>query len=681
LAGVFAGATAVIVLAQLLCRPRRPGEWACLVEVSGAAREGHFVVKAQEEGRLRRELDGWERCRPHVLRHDLVLLAPQPHRDDQGRLSAVVYGDAQQFLGVDRPVTLEEAFLSAVCYGGPSVASVANALAELFHRVGHLFYGQSFQAPPTYPLALNPARVPVEAFPRWEEGPAREARQLANTALPLGSAASFHDPVDALDFLMAGARAGRPGDCFPALLRGAAHGDLHGQNVLVAVVDDEARWPALFDFGQMALDNLVGWDFVSLETELKVRAYEQIVKVRRGPGGADPGYADLDYARAVKDHEVGLAEATERCQAEGRWPEAGGAERAPADRLRALLLTVRRLAAVHLGRRRGRPEHWLDEYYFLLSCYGVCTGRGEGRSARERLGAFLSAGVASARYLARRPAAAGPAAPPDGDPVAEALGGRSPDFREPLRRAHGWVRERLPEPLRQARRLLEGLKERYPHALQVRYELALALSELGEREGALAELVAAGAAFATLDEDTESLWARLYKEKGDLALARGDVAEAMAQYRRAEEKYWRAYTRRLDRFPGINVGTLRLLRASLARQTGQAALAGELRQASREVAQALLAGRKGWVPRLSDDNIWMAATEAEALVLLGDWAEAERRYREARAQPNHQAFHSMSMGKQVSRLVEAYRLLGEAPQGPLADPAAFFATPGPANGG
>ena len=57
---------------------------------------------------------------------------------------------------------------------------------------------------------------------------------------------------------------------------------------------------------------------------------------------------------------------------------------------------IRRMAAQHLGANHGRPNDWLEEYYFLLACYGVFTGRFENLQPRERIGALLSAGVATA---------------------------------------------------------------------------------------------------------------------------------------------------------------------------------------------------------------------------------------------------------------------------------------------
>ena len=57
------------------------------------------------------------------------------------------------------------------------------------------------------------------------------------------------------------------------MLRGCAHGDLHGRNILVGIVRDQAMWPTVFDYEDMGPCNLIGWDFVKLETELKIRAY------------------------------------------------------------------------------------------------------------------------------------------------------------------------------------------------------------------------------------------------------------------------------------------------------------------------------------------------------------------------------------------------------------------------
>jgi hypothetical protein len=60
------------------------------------------------------------------------------------------------------------------------------------------------------------------------------------------------------------------------------------------------------------------------------------------------------------------------------------------------------LAAVHLGVDRGRPREWLEEYYFLLMCYGVSVVRFGNVQWRELLAAYVSAGVAAARLTYSR---------------------------------------------------------------------------------------------------------------------------------------------------------------------------------------------------------------------------------------------------------------------------------------
>jgi hypothetical protein len=202
----------------------------------------------------------------------------------------------------------------------------------------------------------------------------------------------------------------------PRMRRGCAHGDLHGRNVLVGILRKRAVWPAIFDYEDMSPCNLLAWDFVKMETELKIRAFPELfpsVPLQLDDSYQDEGSGDVSFPgnnlrwfiRSVQAFEIELAVATEECHRRSSWPEVT-APAAGSDprrhRLLALLLALRREAALHLGADRGRPREWLDEYYFLLACYGVSVVRFENLMDRERMGAYLSAGVAMARFLWNR---------------------------------------------------------------------------------------------------------------------------------------------------------------------------------------------------------------------------------------------------------------------------------------
>lgn len=408
---LFPRARAVVVQDQYLGYRRRDDEFILLVEVEGSERPGRHVVKLAAEDRLRAELNAWESCRPYGLRHDLVFMTLDPCHDGDC-LVGLVYADAQQFLGV--PATsLEDAFLNAVRHGTPSPASLADVFAQLYERIGHLLYGTWSVADPAegdFVLDVPHLQRSLAAWTETESEPAR-VRQYVNT-WAVHERNHFRDPVDYLDFVRAwvpwrgdppGGSAGpvqrperqesgpAPAGLVPRMLRGCAHGDLHGRNVLVGVVRGRARWPAVFDYEKMGPSNLLAWDFVKMETELKERAYADLF----------PNERASDFIRAVQAFEVRLAEQTEASYNGARWPEVE--DRAePQERLWALLLALRRQAALHLGVDRGRPRQWLDEYYFALACYGVHVGRFDNLNRPELLGAYVSAGVATARFLWNR---------------------------------------------------------------------------------------------------------------------------------------------------------------------------------------------------------------------------------------------------------------------------------------
>jgi hypothetical protein len=418
LALTFPGAS-VVVKDQVIGYRRKKDLFILLVEAFGKDEEksGPFVVKIGTQDRLEKEIKGWDRTRPPGLKHDLVFLNLRTGESltfDGRTWMSLVYGDAQQFLGVTATVTFEEAALECIRSGFPRMQSVGVVLNELFERIGHLLYNQGFvDNPARENFAFDLPKL-EQGLQCWEtEASCLAARRDVN-ALAASGVEQFLDPVDYLRYLQTyvpwkileqdkvgairppAAAAMTPDppvlrrpkltDLIPRMLRGCAHGDLHGRNILVGIVRDQVMWPTVFDYEGMSPCNLIGWDFVKLETELKIRAY---VELFGGTGAAK-------FIHQVQRFEIELSLLTEECHRNRSWPEIGTPV-TPEERLRAISLLIRRMAAQQLGANHGRPNDWLEEYYFLLACYGVFTGRFENLQPRERIGALISAGVAIGR--------------------------------------------------------------------------------------------------------------------------------------------------------------------------------------------------------------------------------------------------------------------------------------------
>ncbi len=387
---LFPDASIAIVQDVYVSYRVRPGEYILLVELSqAAARDGLYVVKLGDEDRLRREFDGWTACRPDGLRHDLVLTTLEAHRDKADRFIGLVYADADQIIGVDQTLSLEQAMLECIRFGVPTPESIADTLFLLYERLGLLLYRNSYTDDPLNPtLPFSPERLDRKLIENLDHlkpgsGPAFDMRANANTAADTTGLPDAMLPPN----LFAMEVLDHPGDLVPRLRRGYGHGDLHGRNVLVGRIGDRVLWPAVFDYGDMGTDNLIGWDFVKLETEFKVRAYPELFEARV-----------LPYAAEVIRTERDLHIKTEACRSANRWPNAPEDD-TPLGRYRWLMLTIRRHAANHLGLYCGRSREWLAEYYFLLAIYGLNGIRFENLTEVQRLAGYLSAGVAAARYV------------------------------------------------------------------------------------------------------------------------------------------------------------------------------------------------------------------------------------------------------------------------------------------
>jgi hypothetical protein len=417
LAGTFPGQS-VVVKAQVLGYRRKKDMFVLLVEVFGsddAERLGPYVVKIGPVDRIEREIEGWKCCRPPGLRNDLVFLELKAGITitDPPWMS-LVYGDAQQFLGVSLTVPFETAALETVRTGFPRILSVCLVIVELFERIGFLLYSQAFvDDPARTDFAFDLFRLDG-SLDLWSRNPFCQAARRDVNTLAKSGAEQFLDPVDYLSYVrdfvpwMAtgpddqrerkepATKADVPElpdlprptipDLVPRMLRGCAHGDLHGRNILVGLVRQRVLWPTVFDYEDMGPCNLIGWDFVKLETELKIRAYLDVFA----------GTTPAKFIEGIQKFEIALNVQTEQCHLSRNWPAIGDPD-TPEQRLRTILLMIRRMASEQLGESHGRPNDWLEEYYFLLACYGAYTSRFDNLQMRERYGALISAGVATAR--------------------------------------------------------------------------------------------------------------------------------------------------------------------------------------------------------------------------------------------------------------------------------------------
>lgn len=663
----------------------------------GRPLSGQFLVKLGGRRALQQELDAWLQCRPLGLGQDLVFLPvwrdPAQWERAADRPVSLVYGSAQQFLGVASVELLEDAIRWSVRAGVPAMSSVTFVLTQLFERLGQFLYSRCRVDDPDRLVAvegrpgqqLDPAwqltirrlvNDPVESsLSRWRSPELSQQIQTDVDAVVNAGPGLFIDPADYFDYLAARvdaarqARAEQTGEdappqaylhgLVPRTLRGCAHGDLHARNVLVGLVHERALWPVLFDYEDMATDNHLALDFAKLETELKIRLYDDLF---RG--------STVDFIRRVQQFELQLDELTEACHQDGSWPTPveSGSE---LDRLRDVLLTIRRMASLHLGQDQGRPKEWLEEYYFLQAGYALSTIRFPNLSRRKLLAAFVSAGVSAARLSHPRKQLEADYDALGADPNTSALprprAAAESILAQPACSSWArlaWVRRlvRSEDPDRTAEAIdyLTELCGDYPRRLELGHELVLAKLEqanlVPEQADALrqdAERWLQTMSGWALEHNEEMLCriGRIYKQRGDTHLQHRRDAQARELYEQALRQYELAAAVRQGHYPAINVATLRFLVASLA--DGDGPLTARFDE---PLVRALVQQRRAWpADSAVDREVWHLATEAEAQLLLGEWTAAANCYREALESKHCEAHAVESMKKQATRILEAFR--------------------------
>jgi hypothetical protein len=636
-----------------------------------------YIVKVDhrqdDPSPLMNEWLAWLNCRPPGLRTDNLLTGVRGGavHPKTKRLQSLIYNDGHAVLGSGETVSLEQAVLRSCRYGQPSVSSLELGIHRLFNRLNGRFYGQS-----RVPLDSSSSLRKGHALHRrlttslkvWQDslhepphnqltGGITTAQRRQHRREALGMLANqretFIDPCDYLNNLLE-----NPQEC-PRLLHGCSHGDLHGRNVLVSVVDDEVGSFVLFDYEEMRPDNLVGWDFVKLETELKVRVYPKIFSTNFSA-----------FVTSVHKFEEQLAQLTDDFHSQGSVDRKLYQGISPKScRLARLIMAIRTRAKQHLGVLRGRSQEWLEEYYFLLCCYGVYSAKFTGYGKNELLGAYISAGVAAqrthepwhARQMQKRTAelaandelvrlaTRGRPAPTTSEDAWRLLEQWCKE--EPLARfsyrglldfVRVWSRKELTEQLKPyvnaAQWMLERLCDKYPHVAEFEEELTLVLRELHRDEEAESVLQRLQCRYTQLSEESLCRFGAHFKRQAQRAWRPEQID--MPPYVRhdfgvALEYYQRAFALRSDYYPGINVAVLKRLLGDLSGSEDALAKTIEL------------------IPADKHDPIWRAAIRGDADLLRGHHPVAEQHYYAASQHHDCTSHARRAMRQQIELLRRA----------------------------
>lgn len=590
-------------------------------------------------------------------------------------MASLVYEDAQQTLHAAEIVSLERAVLNCCRWGVPSVASVLGVLDQIFAELIDRFYRRS-----------------------WTVAAGDDEQRWWRSRLKPG-----YDAWRQLDSLACGCRrfvqdrlAKFPGDFrdlesfykkdlnfVPSFLRGPAHGDLHGRNILIGLVDGEARWPAVFDYEDMTANNALVWDFVKLEMELKIRALQVVFPVE-GIVLFDPTLSEQEktsspqvrtrsFPEMVAEFEQQLCVRTEKLNNGmfDEWRVTVDAE-TPQARLMALLLGLRRQAKKCLEVETGHGRRWLHEYYFGLAAYGTYCGRFHTYTALDFQAAYTTAGIAAGRFLwavNRIRFSPGEAT----EQARHALNMNAPHERltgpehlghEPrFAFASVFIRSHRREFVEPGIQLLDELRQEFPQVPEIWQEQVLGLLEISRIEtdrdqrlnyqnqayGLLKDFDRQTRGLFSLDVELNCRFGRHWKDCGDFAIeeslhtaqpvetAFGAAAscyeQALRYYQRASRIEPRNY------YPAINVATLQFL-------------LGMSREAHLTASQIIRDWSGTTFPTDDPHNDhWIYASLGEAALVLKQFAEAKNWYGLAVQHPACDPHARSTMWRQVQHIL------------------------------
>jgi hypothetical protein len=622
--------------------------------------ESH-IVKLGLRDKVKVDSDGWDQCtagRPVSSR----IFAPVRGVALEGERYAVLYRDAYTLFGLNRqknqPLPLQDVARWAMLDDRPSPDSVERVIAQIYTDLGVWFYpGAKKDAQGAFRFYRHQLGMDVDGpdserhyrriIHRWK---AEELRQQLRrdtvwalcgrdkpTADPKTEPARYLDPLEYVEWVLAD----EGKDRLPNTLVGRTHGDLHALNVLVGVRRGEAEFPVIFDYGEMKRTNVLVWDFVKLETELKVRLLpvllydaperEQLLtdsrlrpKVDRPAPPCPP--ARVDRLRAFLAFEERLHDLTSRIESREDaepirllCPPPTGLVKL--DRLLAMLLRVRKEAAIWLGFDQPLRQHlWRDEYGLALAVAGLLNVKWDYDPPQQEC-ALVSAGAAVA-HMPSTPARLRAEIQHE----AKAESGACSSYRVSLAVVHQLWSEMKYE---QARQYIEQVvlepgrheggrlapfvvRPEAWHAIPLIAEAALIAIEqqhLPQAELLLRDL--RQKALELGDFETLGRIGRLFKDSGDRHWENSNLsfdellnAPGWQFYNEAKKVYAEAFEATNDYYTGINAATLALLTHDIATAKRLAQRVADLCSKPRALS--------------IDDRPWLFATEGEAAIILNN---------------------------------------------------------------
>lgn len=631
------------------------------VEVRSRKSYNTHVVKIGKREDVAADYNGWQKC---ILRHNFAsrIFVSLDRKDLRRGRTAIVYQDAYRLFGspdeAQGPQMLETVTFWAIKDDKPDPVSVERVIRQLYTDLYRWFY-RSPRMDPAAAMRFFKRRL-RRAVDKWSSEPWR--RDLRRDVIWLLCSDTVPDKfrdvpyLDPYDYVTWAVQEKQ----IPQTLVGRSHGDLHGRNILLGVQRGEAEYPAVFDYGEMDDANVLVWDFVKLECELKVRlllplykddeARQVLLSLESEDAGVqgtvtipEQPSAEMD-PRSLRAEQLAfafrfesiLASLTRRIYGLGD-PESleppGGRNitgNRNLDRALGILLRIRQEAALFLGDRqpqRGERGLWRDEYYFAMAVYGLGTAKYDYKET-ETAAALVSAGVAVAQLEAARDEIGARIRTKKPLVPGEKTRARHPypTYHVPLAHAHRiWKGGRTKADLNRAVDLLHSAEKHFGHAVPLQQEYVLLLAEVGQYKSALRMLGPMEDICRVFrDEETLCRIGRICKDLGDRALADHPVApaelsthSALQWYQAALKRYREAFQISSRYYPGVNAATLALL-------------AGRHQEARQLASQVIAVCQEQDLSTLHvEDCFWVLVSQGEAHLIMRKGDTAANCYHEA----------------------------------------------------